>query len=678
MAAFLANQTDSHHRNKTQNRDTSITQERLPVMTEKTIATAVARSFLAARFGYQHMPLADLRKKETILSPRLNPLFHPSSMRTFVLGLFLFATSLALYNPAGRHPFTSYDDDRYTFDNSHVKAGLTWQSVKWAFTSYDESNWHPITWLSHMLDSDLFRLDPAGPHYMNVLLHGVNAVLVFWVLYASTGFIWRSFMAAGLFAVHPINVETVAWIAERKNVLSLLFFLLALAAYTFYTRKPNLKRYSLVAVLFALGLMAKPQVITLPFVLLLWDYWPLQRVSSEKGTGVSASKDRPWSPLVLEKLPLFAMCIPSSILTLRAQTAAGAVGTFKRYPLELRLANGVVSYAAYLGKALWPSHLSVMYPYHPAALTMLRIVFSVFVLLSISAAVIAARRKYLIVGWFWFLGTLVPMIGIVQVGLQAMADRYAYLPFIGLFVAACWGLADLIGDDAAFQRYLAASSIVLLAALSLASRQQLSYWGSNLALWSHAAAVTQENFTAEDGIGNALLEQGDLEGAMPHFQLAAAIHPSDPISNSNLAFYKLQHGDLAGAFAQYRTVSQNAVDERARATAFINMGFIDLDLGNVTAARNDFQAAVTLRPRNGRAWIGLGVAEIRSGDFDAAIQTCSQAVSLQPTDITYVLLSIALEQSGQHEPAATALREATRRAQDLQQTRRFVNGLLGR
>jgi protein O-mannosyl-transferase len=601
--------------------------------------------------------------------------------RPLVIALILIAISLGLYNPVGHHPFVNYDDESYVVDNSHVNGGLKWQSVQWAFTTFDEGNWHPVTWLSHMLDCELFHLNPAGHHYMNAVLHAMNVALLFWILYSATGFLWRSAMVAALFALHPVNVESVAWVAERKNLLSLFFLLLGLSAYGWYAKKPRVSGYGVVAVLLALGLMAKPQVITFPFLLLLWDYWPLRRVrtQSDASEGIEGSrlKTRSCSWLLIEKLPLFALCVPSAILTLRAQAAEGAVTSFKRYSLSFRLANAVVAYAKYLGKALWPSHLSLMYPYQPAALTKLQIALSISLLLGITLTVAASRKRYLIVGWLWFLGTMVPMIGLVQVGVQSMADRYAYLPFIGLFIAACWGVAEFAerrtaSDHGTSFKVVAPVSLVILIALAFASHRQIGYWSDNLTLWSHATAVTTDNYVAEDGIGNSLLARGDLEQAMPHFRTAAAIHPTDAISNTNLAFYKLQHNDLVGALAQYKTVTENAVDGRLRAGAFLNMGLIEDKLGRTAAARDDFQTAVNLRPRNIRAWIGLGSTAQRLGDSDSAVQAYTHAVAMQPTDVTYLLLAGALQQSGRSDDAAAAVKMATQLSDNIQQTREFI------
>jgi protein O-mannosyl-transferase len=625
-------------------------------------------------------PPASLPVAHASLPPASTRRFLLKTSQPFIPGLLLILASLALYNSVGSHPFINYDDDRYISDNAHVKFGLSWESVKWAFTGYDESNWHPVTWLSHMLDCNLFQLNPAGHHYMNALLHALNVALLFWLLYSATGFIWRSFMAAALFGLHPINVESVAWVAERKNLLSLFFFLLALLAYGWYASKPGIKRYAVVALVFALGLMAKPQVITLPFVLLLWDYWPLHRAGSplcesDFSTGPRVER-RTWRSLVLEKLPLFAMCVPSAFLTFEAQNAAGAVTSFARYSLQVRVANALVSYAQYLGKALWPSHLCVLYPYQPASLTKSQIFLSVFLLLLITGGVFSSKKGYFQVGWFWFLGTLVPMIGIVQVGVQSMADRYAYLPFIGLFFAVCWGVADLVRNDVASRRSAIAASCLTLSLLAIVSHRQIGYWSSSLALWSHTASLTTHNYVAEDGIANALLAEGDLEDAMPHYQAAAAIHPSDPISNLNLAFYKSLHGDSAGALAQYKTVSKTTVDERSRATAFINMGLINQKLGNLASARDNLQAGVNLRPRNVRGWVSLGAVTQRLGDYDSAIRAYSRAVQLQPSDVTYFLLAQGLKKAGRDDEAALAGKMAERLSENISQTEEFANSLI--
>ncbi len=372
-----------------------------------------------------------------------------------------------MYYPVRTHPYVNYDDNVYVTDNVHVQSGLTWDTIRWALVTDDAGNWHPLTWLSHALDVEMYDLTPGGHHQTSMLLHALNAALLFWVLLRATGYAGRSFMVAALFAVHPVNVESVVWIAERKTVLSMTFFLLALGAWRWYAAKPHVLRYAVVAVLFALGLMAKPQIITFPFVLLLWDYWPLGRVAFRHSLFAIRQKDAPGASdeiqlakneqrssdeerkakseerflwLLLEKLPLFAIAAASAVLTMKAQRASGAVLSLGATPLSVRLSNGLVSYVKYLINAFWPTGLAPMYPHPGDSLRAWQVYGALLVLLTITLLVVERRgRPYLLVGWLWFLGTLVPMIGLVQVGRQAMADRYAYLPLIGIFIMVVLG-----------------------------------------------------------------------------------------------------------------------------------------------------------------------------------------------------------------------------------------------
>jgi Tfp pilus assembly protein PilF len=591
-------------------------------------------------------------------------LFSSPERRNLVLGLLLVIATLALYNPVTHHPFVNFDDDRYVTDNTHVRSGLHWETVKWAFTSFDEANWHPLTWLSHALDWQLFGQNPAGHHYINVLLHALNAVLLFWVLWRATGSTGRSWVVAALFALHPINVESVAWVAERKTILSMLFLLLALGAYGWYVRRPSIGRYMAVAALFACGLMAKPMVITLPFLLLLWDYWPLQRAQS-------------FARLALEKIPLLALSAASAVVTVRAQRAGNAVGSMVEYPLSMRMENAAISYVRYLGKALWPSGLSPQYPYPEGVLKWEAIGASV-VLLAITILVCTAgkRRRYLAVGWFWFLGTMVPMIGLVQVGSQAMADRYAYLPFVGLFILICWGLADWAGEKAAAKIALAVAGCIVLLALSAVTLRQIAYWSDNVTLWAHAVAVTPGSFIAEDNLGGALLTEGREEEAMPHFRAAAALDPIDPMSGLNLAAYAQRQGHAQEAVDQYAKVLTMTRDPRLRATALSDMGYALRDLGDSVHAEASFRAAVNLRPRTLRAWLGLGLTEQKSGNYAEAIKDYAQVLAIQQWDLGYFLLARALEQNGQAEAAKAARDEARRLSDNFDQLQQTADNLL--
>ncbi len=512
----------------------------------------------------------------------------PSSLKqNLAFSLILVVITTALYLRVNGFPFVNYDDTIYVTQNTVVQDGVTWNTVRWSFTTYRVGTWHPLTWLSHALDCQLFDLDPAGPHDVNVLLHVLNVVLLFWVLQRATGLSGRSFMVAALFALHPINVESVVWIAERKNSLSMLFFLLALGAYRWYVadRKPG--RYLAVAVLFALGLMAKPQVITFPFVLLLWDYWPLQRMTfgtnaplanggRERGTQIQMS----FSQLVWEKLPLFVLSGISAFLTMSAQRADG---NKIAYPLGLRLEFALVSYVQYIGKALWPVRLSPFYP-HPDFVPVWQAIAALLFLALVTVGTIVLRRSrpYLLVGWLFFLGTLVPMLGFAGVGYQGkqgIADRYAYLPFIGLFIMICWAVADWAQQKHLPTALLRAVSAAVLLALGLIAYRQLGYWRDNVTLWSHALAVTDGNFLAENNLGKALLADGRTEEGVAHFYKAVAIYPDDPVGNMNIGLYEQKRGSLFAAIERYKKTVTLTRDPELKAGAYSNMAACYRQLG---------------------------------------------------------------------------------------------------
>lgn len=626
-------------------------------------------------------------------------LTSPAKPRLLV-GLLLAVAALALYWPVNHHPFVNYDDDLYVVYNPHVHAGLQWATVVWAFTSFDASNWHPLTWLSHALDYELFQLNPAGHHDVNLVLHLLNVLLLFWVLQKATGFVGRSAMVAALFALHPINVESVAWIAERKNLLSMFFLLLALGAYRWYAREPRLGRYVMVALLYALGLMAKPQIVTLPFVLLLWDYWPLQRMFAAY---VRPAPDadaiippRSFSWLVLEKLPLLGLSAASAFITLRAQQYGGGINP--DVALSIRLGNAVVSYARYLGKAFWPVRLAPMYPHPGSARPVWQLVASTILLLAITALVIASRhrRRYLLVGWLWFLGTLVPMIGLVQVGVQAMADRYAYLSFVGLFIMVCWGVADLNAQTrvtasvAATSKWphwrltvLACLSVATLAAFTLISHRQVGYWDDTVKLWERTLQVTSPNWVAENDLAHAFLDKGQEEDAMTHFRSAVAINPSDPDSTLNLGAYAQAHQDLPGAIERYKQViamthSTARLNAPTRVRTFRNMGHAYRRMNDYVDARESYQQAVDLNPSDGESWLGLGLMAHKSGDFNTAIVAYSKALKVEELDWVYVLQAQALEKTGRKEEAREAMAKASLLSKDFQQTQQLAEKVLAR
>jgi len=441
-----------------------------------------------------------------------------------VLCVLLAAVTVALYSPVFGHPFVVYDDRDYVTANSHIHDGLSWNTIKWAFTSTEAANWHPLTWLSHALDYQLFALHPAGHHLDSVLIHALNAVLLLLLLAWATKRVWPSLLVAALFALHPLNVESVAWVAERKNVLSTLFLLLAVGAYGWYVQEPDWRRYLSVAALFAAGLMAKPMVITLPFVLLLLDYWPLERMQ----VGGTASSDIAGAPerslglprasfpgLVLEKVPLLFLSAASAWITLIAQR--NAERNFEEFSLAVRVENAVVAYGLYLWKMVWPARLA-FYP-HSVSLPAWQWILSLLLLIGVTAFVVVFREKrYLPIGWFWFLGTLVPVIGLVQVGEYAMADRYAYVPLIGIFVMIAWGLADLAEATKTRAAWLAIPAVCMLVALGWVSIRQMGFWESDYDLWSHTLEGGETPLT-HNALGVALMHpdsemsQVDLESA---------------------------------------------------------------------------------------------------------------------------------------------------------------------
>ncbi|MFL5339967.1 MAG: glycosyltransferase family 39 protein [Gemmataceae bacterium] len=402
-----------------------------------------------------------------------------------ILGLLLVASTLAVFGRCLANEFVNYDDPQYVTDNPHVKEGLTLDGVRWAVTSTDYLNWHPLTWLSLQLDTELFGLEPWGFHLTAILLHAADALLLFLILRQTTGALWPSGFVAALFALHPLHVESVAWVAERKDVLSTLFGLLAIAAYLRYVEQPGWRRYLLVLLAAALSLTAKPMWVTLPGVLLLLDYWPLGRLQKSSTRTV-----------LLEKVPLLALAATAGVLTVFAQHRGGAVESLELFPWDQRVGNAVVSYIRYLGMTVWPEGLAPFYPHPRGNLPVWPDIGAAVLLVTITTVVLALRRRcpYLVVGWFWYLGTLVPMIGLVQVGEQARADRYTYLPLIGIFIIVAFGLSDLLRSRRFPRALLFAAAIAVILACATLTWKQIGYWHDSRALWAHAVAVTADNY----------------------------------------------------------------------------------------------------------------------------------------------------------------------------------------
>jgi len=609
--------------------------------------------------------------------------FIPSERRSTILCLLLALLTLAFYNPVVHNGFTNFDDDIYILDNPHVRAGLTWETVEWAFTTFDSGNWHPVTWLSHALDCQLFGLNPAGHHYVTVLMHAANAVLLFLLLAGATGLPWPSFLVAALFALHPVNVESVAWAAERKNVLSMLFFLLALHAYGWYVRRQSIRRYAAVAALFGFGLMAKPEIITLPFILLLWDYWPLRRmqfgISSAPATpGVT---QRSFSFLVLEKIPLLVLSAGSGVVTVLAQHSGHAVRTLQEYSARARFGNVIVAYARYLGKAFWPLRLAPLYPHPGNSLPSWEILAAATLLLLLTALVLRLKsRRYLAVGWFWFLGTLVPVIGIVQVGEQAMADRYAYLPYIGLFLCVVSGLHDVSSAIAPSRpispKWLAIPAVLVLLTLGLLSRRQIGYWHDSEALWRYTLSVTQRNYMAHDNLARALSKQGRTQEAMVEFTEAEKLHSYSAPEMLTLGIYEQTHGYVRDALAQYEMALDAATDSKSRAVVLTWLASAFTQMGDIQRAKTSYANALQQNGDNRGALVGSGLLAERDGDFASAADRISHSVQVAPSDVDYLLLAQLLRRAGRAAEADSAWARAQAISQDFPQAQQSAAQLL--
>jgi len=607
-----------------------------------------------------------LEKGETESQP--TGLFAFREKQRLILCLALFAVTLAFYNPIVHDGFVLLDDVPYILSNPPVRAGLTWATVRWSFTTFHAGYWHPLTWLSHALDCQLFGLNPAGHHYVSLLFHAANAVLLFLLLVEATGLSWPSLLVAALFALHPINVESVAWAAERKNVLSMFFFLLAMMAYGRYARRGGVGRYALVALLFVLGMMAKPQIITLPCVLLLWDYWPLQRMFAKPADRNSANSVPPRSLtfLLMEKIPLFAIVGVGSVITFKAQKSADAVRTLSEFSLRARLENAVVSYGHYLADLVWPRHLAPLYPHPGNSLPVWQVALSAIVLLGLTGIALKWReRRYLAVGWLWFVGVLVPMIGIVQVGEQARADRFVYIPMIGLAISLVWVVWEIAEDKRISKKWVAAPAAVIVLVLGGLTYRQLGYWKDGETLWRYTLTVTKQNYMAHDNLAMTLDQQGRVEEAIPEFKAAETLHQYPPLQVLNMGIYLQRNGHVPDAFEMYQKVLSRSSDPRLRATAWSQIGSADVQIKNYDQAKLSYENALLLNPKDASALVGNGLLAERNGYLSQATAQLARAVNVEPNDVGFLLLAHALRRDGRTKEADGAEELAGKISPDL-------------
>jgi protein O-mannosyl-transferase len=658
-----------------------------------------------------------------------------SDKKIILILLFLTSASLLAFWQVIHCDFINFDDDFYVTANSRVQNGITLEGIRWAFTTNQAANWHPLTWVSHMLDVQFFGLKPQWHHLTNLLLHIANTLLLFLVFHRMTKALWQSAVVAALFALHPLHVESVAWVAERKDVLSTFFWMLTMGAYLFYVERPGLQRYLAVLVFFALGLTAKPMLVTLPFVLLLMDYWPMRRFeqapiaqeiraevndtasadkrkrkgkkklavqSAARTVQVAAKKEqtagpkRQWTmirPLLWEKIPLFSLAALSSIVTYIVQQQGGAVKSIETSPLSVRIGNAFVAYTFYIVKTIWPSNLAVYYP-HPGLWPLWQILVAVLLFIAATFLVIwrAKRFRYLASGWLWYVGTLVPVIGLVQVGDHARADRYTYIPLIGLFIIVAWGIPELLERWRCRKEVLVASSALSLLSFFVATWTQVGYWQDNVTLYNHTLRVTNQNFMILNNRGVAYDSLGNHTQAIADFDKAIAIKPRFAMAYTNRGSAYDSLGNFTRAIADFdkaieikpkdakaynnRAATYGRLNHYAQAIAdfdkaieidpefsmaYNNRGSAYGNLGNYTQAIADFNRAIEINPRNDGAFCNRGIAHGMLGNYRQAIEDFDRTVALNPKFAgAYYYRSIAHDKLGNQSQALDDLKTAAR------------------
>ena len=574
--------------------------------------------------------------------------------------IFLAFLTWIVFGQTLWHDFVNYDDPRYVYQNTKITSGLNITGIAWAFTHIHAENWHPLTTITHMLDCSLYGLKAGGHHFSNVLFHAIAVVLLFLALQQMTGALWRSAFVAAVFAIHPLHVESVAWVAERKDVLSGVFFMLTLLAYVRYARAPSTWRYVIVAFVFALGLMSKPMLVTVPFVLLLLDYWPFRRVADQR-----SHPGHQLLRLLVEKIPLIALSAVSSVVTFMAQR--GAIGWTEQLPMLPRVNNALMSYVIYVRQMFWPANLAVFYPHPENRLSPWEISLALAVLIGVTTAAAILRKKapYFIMGWFWYLGMLVPVIGLVQVGWQGHADRYTYLPQIGLYIAGTWAFADLTASWRRRRVLQIAAALLVVAALSCSASIQTSYWRNSETLFTHTLAVTKHNDVAENNLGIIFLQNGQLDDAISRLQAAIDLRPENGPAHNNLAKALLQKGRLAEAMVHYRKFleiePENVEARNILGTALIQQG-------RIREAIEQWQEAQTIEPENGNAasnlaWVFATCPDDSIRDGRRAVKLAEKALRISGGKIPMIfrILAAAYAENGRFSEAI----ESAQRGADL-------------
>ncbi|MBF0337650.1 MAG: tetratricopeptide repeat protein [Nitrospirae bacterium] len=583
----------------------------------------------------------------------------------------LMLSTLSVYHNIRDNGFVSYDDHKYVTENRDIAGGVSLRSVKWAFTTTYFSNWHPLTWLSHLLDVQLHGMNPRGHHVTNVIIHTLNVLLLYLFLYRATTMPWQSGFVALLFALHPLGVESVAWVSERKNLLVTLFWLLALLSYLSYVRRPNPWSYVAVILTFALGIMSKPMIVTLPFTLLLLDYWPLGRLKTDDSKPAWAIYVR----LIVEKLPFFLMTIASSVITVLAQKEGGAVVSLNSLSLTTRLLNVFTSYAGYLRKTVWPTDLAAFYPYlnHPAW----ELIVSVLLLLTVTVFAVLYRKTapYILMGWCWFLGTLVPVIQVVQVGVAPMADRYMYVPIIGLFVIVAWGGAELSEKWCSLRSVFIAAAVVVSITFAMYTWRQASYWRDSFTLYEHALNVTQYNYVAHNNYGQALMKAGLLDEAIVHFSEGLKVMPLSEEINYNMWLALSRQGKIQEA-NRYLLKSASLWFGGDKAALYKHMAIDLLNQKNYREAVDYFLLSARENNKDAEVFKELGVALSALKKYDQALVSLSKSISLDATRWQpYYHKGLVLKELSRYDEAQAEFKKALALNPDSQQIKIALNNL---
>jgi tetratricopeptide (TPR) repeat protein len=582
---------------------------------------------------------------------------------------------IAIYLQVGNYGFILYDDEDYILLHSRLRLGFTFENIQWFLTSSYASNWHPITWFSHILDVKLFGLNAMGHHYVSVAIHGTNSILIFLFLHRFTGSAWRSATVAALFAVHPLNVESVAWVSERKNVLSTMFWILTLYFYAMFTVHKNKKLYFMTVLVFILGLMSKQMLVSIPIILLLLDFWPLRRMSLDSNVTLSGSPNTPvLKPLLLEKVPFLLLAVFASIIAFISQQ--NAINSLHGYSLYRRLANAFTSYIQYIRKICWPDDLAVFYPF-PESIHLWATIASVVILIAITNAAWRLRVRYpaLLVGWFWYLITLLPVIGIVKIGFQAMADRYAYIPAIGIFIMTVWTIADITRNLPRRKLILSCFAVACIMTFSVTAWWQTSYWKSTRILFTHALTVTKVNYVAVSAIGRALENEGKLDEALRIFDEAIKLAPpSDNWALIHQGIMLMNGGMLDAAAGKFK---ESIFRNSATAPGYINLGMVLALQGRLEEAVSYFKIALNIEPRSAAANYNLALILKKLGKNDEAISHYLLTLATDPTDHEcHYNLGIVLEKQGRYEEAIRHYSEALLLKPEFQYARNSLNAVL--